>query len=102
MNYKKIVPAVALTVGLAASITAAQAESLFQLSEVSSKGTLIAEAEHHDGAKTDEHKACEHKDGEHHEDADHHKDGEHHCGADKDHGKDADHKCAAGACGAHK
>ncbi len=102
MNYKKIVPAVALTVGLAASITAAQAESLFQLSEVSSQGTLIAEAEHHDGAKADEHKACEHKDGEHHEDADHHKDGEHHCGADKDHGKDADHKCAAGACGAHK
>jgi hypothetical protein len=115
MNYKKIVPAVALTVGMAASITAAQAESLFQLSEVSSSGTLIAEAEHHDGAKADQHKACEHKDGKHEKDAkhhaDHHKDGEHHCGADKkdkkdgadkDHGKDADHKCAAGACGAHK
>lgn len=108
MNYKKIVPAVALTVGMAASITAAQAESLFQLSEVSSTGTLIAaEAEHHDGANAEHHKACEHKDGEHHEDADHHKDGEHHCGghkdgADKDHGKDADHKCAAGACGSDK
>ncbi|WP_303673920.1 hypothetical protein [Vampirovibrio chlorellavorus] len=95
MNYKKIVPAVALTVGVAASITAAQAESLFQLSEVSSKGTLIAEAEHHCGAKGENHKACEHKDGDKHKDAEHHKDGKHQCGAHKKQSKNSDRKCGA-------
>lgn len=121
MNYKQIVPAVALTLGVAASMNAAQAGSLFQMSEVANNGTLIAEAEHHCGAekathdcaaKKDEHKH-EAKDAEHHcagdKDGEHHcaakKDAEHKCAADKVHeheAKDADHKCAAGACGADK
>jgi uncharacterized low-complexity protein len=104
MNYKQIVPAVALTLGVAASMNSAQAGSLFQMSEVASNGTLIAEAEHHCGADKATHDCAGKKDAEHKCAAK--KDAEHKCAADKAHdeheSKDADHKCAAGACGADK
>lgn len=103
MDYKKIVPAVALSLGVAAAVNTTQAADLFQMAEVSGHGTLIA----CDGAKGEHHCGAEKKDGEHHcgaEKADK-KDAGHKCAADKkgEHPeKEADSKCAAGACGADK
>jgi uncharacterized low-complexity protein len=116
MNYKKVLPAVALTLGMSAQI-AAQAE-LFQMSEVSGHGLLIAcDAEHKCAAgacgsdKKGEHQAADKKVA-----ADEHKcatgacgsdkKDDHHCGADY-HNKDDAHKCAADKkddhhCGADK
>lgn len=105
MNYKKVLPAVALTLGVTAQL-AAHAE-LFQMTEVSAHG-LLAAASAPDSkcgagscgaAKANEKKeAAEHKCGA--------KKGEHMCGNRKDKkkcnasAKKAEHKCASATCGA--
>jgi hypothetical protein len=109
MNYKKVLPAVALTLGMSAQI-AAQAE-LFQMTEVSGHGLLVACDAHQQGENhadnkvaADEHKcaagACgADKKGEHQCGSD--KKDEHHCAADKHEKSDA-HKCAADKKDEHK
>jgi hypothetical protein len=83
MDYRKSLPMLAVTLGLAAGLnTAANADDIFALNEVTGNGTQIAEGEHACGAG-----ACG-KD----------ENGEHKCGAGKDEAKD-DHACGAAACG---
>lgn len=117
MNYKKIVPAVALTLGVSAQMAAHAATDLFQMAEVSGHGAAnvaaAAEskcgagscgaakpsekkeaAEHKCGAKSDEHKCAgkkdEHKCGTKAEHKCGAKKGEHKCGSKTD-----EHKCGA-------
>jgi uncharacterized low-complexity protein len=109
MNYKKVLPAVALTLGVTAQL-AAHAE-LFQMTEVSGHGLLAAAPAADDkcgagscgAAKANEKKdAAEHqcgadKKGEHKCGAD--KKGEHQCGTKKDKqecsAKKAEHQCGS-------
>lgn len=83
MNYKKMLPVMAVTVGMAAGLNmAADAENmtqdLFQMTEVNSTGILLAD--HHDDHK------CGGDEGEHScgsEDGDEQScGGDHDCGAD--------------------
>jgi hypothetical protein len=102
-NYKALVPALVLTLGLSASAANAfvgtQADngtSLFGLNEVNAAGVAIAN-EHKDA----NHKCASDKCA---------KDKGHHCAADKGakaaddhgHGKDASHKCASDKCAKDK
>ncbi|MBX2860592.1 MAG: hypothetical protein KTR14_05120 [Vampirovibrio sp.] len=102
MNYKQMVPAVAVTLGLSAGLAAQSMANplttdglnLFQMNEVSNQGALLAEGDHKCGKG-----ACG---GEHDEDdKGEHKCGKDHCGDDKDHG-DSDHKCGKDSCGGDK
>ena len=110
MDYKKVIPVVALSAtviaGTAFALNANQTDAqqnLFEMSEVTSTGVQVAN--HHDG---------DHKCGAGSCGGDKAKDGDHKCGAgscggdhkDGDHGddhkdehKDGDHKCGAGSCG---
>jgi uncharacterized low-complexity protein len=105
MNYKKMLPVVALTLGVTVQL-AANAE-IFKMSEVSAQGSQLAAAESKCGAgscgaaKTGEHKCGataktdEHKCGA--AKADGHK-----CTGKKHDKKDAAAKCAAAKCAAKK
>ncbi len=102
MKYTKMLSALAITVGLSAGLQAAQAASadngLFQLSEVSNNGALIAEGKEHKCGK--DHKCGKekgHKCGKDHKCGK--EKGEHKCG--KDH-KDGADKCGADKCGTEK
>lgn len=91
MDYRKIVPVVALVLGVAVSVNVAQAADLFQMAEASSHGTLIA----CDGAKGEHHDAGKKADkGDKVGKADK-KSGKHRCGAEKAGKKEAGHKCTA-------
>lgn len=113
MNFKKVLPAVALAVGVTAQMTA-HAE-LFQMNEVSGHGLQVA----HDAAddkcgagscgaakpseKKEANAANVTKEAEHKCAVD--KNGEHKCGADKKtckHDKNDAHKCGADKNGEHK
>ena len=100
MNNKKALPALAMTLGLVAGLSAVANANpteagLFQMNEVASHGLLTAEADHnHDGNSDSDHSGNGH-DGNGH-DGDGH-DGNGHDG--DDHKKADDHKCGDGSCG---
>lgn len=96
MNYKKIVPVMAVTVGMAAGLTMAAnanglSQDLFQLTEINSNGTLLANHEdgHSCGSATDAEHSCGAADAEAEVDAAE----DHQCGSADD--TDDDHKCGA-------
>lgn len=95
MNYKKVLPAVVLTLGVGAQL-AANAE-IFKVSEVAGHGVQVAAAEHKCAAGSC---GAEHKSDK--------KDAEHKCAAKKnaEHKcagkKDAEHKCAGKKGAEHK
>ena len=107
MNFKQVLPAVALTLSVSAQM-AANAE-VFQMKEVPGQGSQVSAAESKCGAGScGAAKAGEHKCGTDKKDAEHKcgtdkKDATHKCGTDKKECKHADHKCGAEhKCGTDK